>query len=193
MGEGIRDLKANDVFHMNVPYHEIKKIIRRNQDAIFQNLSPDAKKPIFEHVGSTSIKGMPGSLSPDILVLEETFPPSRSTVAAILGAGFSFKSIAPHDPSDFWFWKQLHDSPCKGEFLILHLMAEGNKIAKLFVLARDMCNSDIKAFEEYKQNKLVAKEGEGTTMLEYKIKKASGSFIARLRKQVGLPPHIQSR
>ena len=194
-GTGIHKHKAKDIFHMEVPYDEIKKIVHKYRDAIFQHLSPEAHKPIFEHVGSTSIKGIPGSLWPDVLVIEKTFPPSRSIVAAILAAGFSFKSVAPHDPEDLWFWMYLQESPCEGQVLTLHLLPETNKLAKLLVLTRDTCNNDIASFEEYKENKLAAREvqGEGTKMLDYKIKKASGTFIARMREQVGLPPFVVPR
>ena len=187
-GTWVKQHKASDIFHMDVPYDEIKEIVLRHRDVIFQNLDPDAKKPVFEHVGSTSIKGMPGSLSPDILVVEETLPPSRSTVAAILAAGFEFQSVAPHDPEDLWFWKFLQESPCEGQVFTLHLVSESNKLGKLLVLARDTCNSDRDSFEEYKRDKLAAKAGEGTTMLDYKLKKRAGTFIPRMREKVGLPP-----
>ena len=186
-GKTINEKKVDDIFSMNVPYEDIQKIVFKSRDKIFANISGDSPKPHFEHVGSTSIKDMPGSLSPDALMIEKTFPPSRSTVAAILAAGFFFQSVAPHDPEDLWFWKMLNEGPCKGKALTLHLLPEGSKFAKLMVLTRDTCNNDKEAFEEYRQDKMAARGSQGTSLFDYKMKKSTGSFINKMREKVGLP------
>ena len=99
---------TKDLFHLEVPYDDIKQLVIKQRDAIFEHLDPATPcKPVFEHVGSTSIKGMPGSLYPDCLLVEESFPPSRSTLNALLQAGFHFSSIAPHDDCDYWFFKDV--------------------------------------------------------------------------------------
>ena len=111
-------MTTKDLFHLEVPYDEIKQLVKKQRDAIFEHLDPAAPcKPVFEHVGSTSIKGMPGSLYPDCLLVEESFPPSRSTLNALLQAGFHFSSIAPHDEADYWFFKDIPEGVLSGSDL----------------------------------------------------------------------------
>ena len=106
---------TRELFHMEIPYDQIKQLVEKERDAIFEHLDPSAPtKPVFEHVGSTSIKGMPGSLCPDCLLVEESFPPSRSTLNALLQAGFHFSSIAPHDEADYWFFKDIPEGVLNG-------------------------------------------------------------------------------
>ena len=109
---------TRELFHMEIPYDKIKQIVEKEREAIFEHLDQTAPfKPVFEHVGSTSIKGMPGSLCPDCLLVEESFPPSRSTINALLQAGFHFSSITPPDDADYWFFKDIPDGVLNGSNL----------------------------------------------------------------------------
>ena len=45
------------MFHMELPYDDIKAQVEDMRTDIFSNLDPNAPQPNFEHVGSTSIKG----------------------------------------------------------------------------------------------------------------------------------------
>merc|ERR1711990_538511 len=131
---------------------------------------------------------------PDGLLVEPTFPPSLSTINALLQAGFEFSSIAPHDPNDLMFVKRFDrvDFSDKTDqvIMVLHLVSAENKLGKLLVLMRDTCNNDSAAFEEYKAAKLEARGDGNTKWISYKIKKGQSSLISRLREQVGLPPTL---
>ena len=59
----------------------------------------------WEHVGSTSIKGMPGSLMPDALLIIPEFPPSKAVIQAFLDSSYYFSSSAFHlDIRDLWWF-----------------------------------------------------------------------------------------
>ena len=51
----------------------------------------------WEHVGSTSIKGMPGTMMPDALIIPPEFPPSKGVIQALLDCGYYFSSSAALD------------------------------------------------------------------------------------------------
>ena len=51
----------------------------------------------WEHVGSTSIKGMPGTMMPDALIITPEFPPSKAVIQALLDSGYYFSSSAALD------------------------------------------------------------------------------------------------
>jgi len=178
--------KVDDIFHMEVPFDAIKEQVMAVRKDIFDKLDPNTPAPTFEHVGSTAIRGMPGALSPDILIIEEHFPPSASTVRAVVGAGFQFMSLAPHGINDYWFKKPIpedHIGPKRS--VVLHLVDRANPTGRTIIKLRDACNNDPAAFEEYKASKLAARSG---SYADYKFGKARGGLIERLRKEEGLPP-----
>ena len=53
--------------------------------------SPDIQAKLqWEHVGSTSIKGMPGTMHPDSLILLQSFPPPKELVESLMANGYHF-------------------------------------------------------------------------------------------------------
>ena len=48
-------------------------------------------------MGSTSIRGMPGTMMPDALIMTPEFPPSRGVIQALLDCGYYFSSSAALD------------------------------------------------------------------------------------------------
>jgi len=178
------DAPAAKSFVMDVPYDAIKAMVNDVEKQFWANFDSEAPKPAFEHAGSTSIKGMPGSVSPDVLVIEEKFPPSASTVKAIVACGFKFKSIAPHGNNDYFFMKSIPaDDIGPDRMFAIHLIEKTDPTGRVILRLRDACNNDPAAFEEYKASKIAASKG---TSLEYKIGKQAG-LIHRLRKEEGLP------
>lgn len=173
-------------FQMELPFDEIKTLVLEERDLIFSNLEDGATQPRFEHVGSTSIKGMPGMPAPDGLLLDKSFPPSRSTVKALLDSGWAFKSVAPHHPQDLWFMKALEKAPCKSISMVIHLMSVDNKIGLLLQMTRDRCNSDKNAFEDYKSAKIAAAHGEDNSFVAYKMNKGKCKFLVELKKELGI-------
>ena len=94
---------------------------------------------------------MPGTLAPDALLIEKRFPPSPSTIRALLAAGFRFKSLAPHGKNDYWFMKPIPADELGGHrVMTLHLVDEANPTGRVILKLRDVCNKDPEAFEEYK-------------------------------------------
>ena len=57
----------------------------------------------WEHVGSTSIKGMPGTKFPDALLLVPEFPPSKGVIQAFLDCGYYFHASSHLDVRDLWW------------------------------------------------------------------------------------------
>ena len=57
----------------------------------------------WEHVGSTSIKGMPGTKFPDALLVIPEFPPSRGVIQAFLDCGYYFHASSSLDIKDLWW------------------------------------------------------------------------------------------
>ena len=57
----------------------------------------------WEHVGSTSIKGMPGTKFPDALLIIPDFPPSRGVIEAFLDCGYYFHASSTLDVRDLWW------------------------------------------------------------------------------------------
>jgi len=173
-------------FVMDPPFDKIKASVDKVKQDIFRNFdSKQSKMPRFEHVGSTAIKGMPGTLAPDALLIEKRFPPSPSTIRALLAAGFRFKSLAPHGKNDYWFMKPIPADELGGHrVMTLHLVDEANPTGRVILKLRDVCNKDPEAFEEYKATKLAARGG---TFLEYKMRKSQSGLVQRLRKEEGMP------
>ena len=74
---------------------------------------------------------------------------------------------------------------------MLHLVDQNNKMGKLLVKMRDVCNNDQAAFEDYKSSKLAAVGDGNEKLLSYKLKKGRCNLIERMREEVGLPPNEQ--
>jgi len=71
----------NEKFHMELPYQEIKSIVEKCGADLFGAIPPEERAGLrWEHVGSTSIEGMPGAMMPDALLILPSFPPSKAVV-----------------------------------------------------------------------------------------------------------------
>ena len=57
----------------------------------------------WEHIGSTSIKGMPGTKFPDALLIVPAFPPSEGVIQAFLDCGYYFHGSSALDVRDLWW------------------------------------------------------------------------------------------
>ena len=57
----------------------------------------------WEHIGSTSIKGMPGTKFPDALLVIPEFPPSKGVIQAFLDSGYYFHGSSALDVRDLWW------------------------------------------------------------------------------------------
>jgi len=174
----------NEKFHMELPYEEIKAIVERERDNIKAKLpESDKENLVWEHVGSTSIKGMPGAMHPDALILLKQFPPPRSLVQAMLDCGYYFSSASHLDPRDLWWMLVFTEGLLKDHKLTIHMAPDDNVAAKMLLETRDRCTNEQWAFDDYKNAKVEAAKG---NWMEYKSGKGSKSkLLEQLREKYG--------
>ena len=72
---------------------------------------------------------MPGLPFPQILVMDKTFPPSRTTVSALLDSGWFFEYAHPHDPRVSRFCKNFEGTDYPFNIMNSYLIAEDNRMA----------------------------------------------------------------
>ena len=97
-------LDTNQLY-LELPYDDIKAYVENTRDDILK-LIPDVKQSTFqwEHVGSTLIKGMPGTKHPDAMMLFKSFPPPKECIASLLQNEFYFMGSGPFSCDDLWFF-----------------------------------------------------------------------------------------
>lgn len=174
----------NEEFHLELPYDEIKEIVERCRDEFMNNVPVEEKSGLrWEHVGSTSIKGMPGAKMPDALLILPEFPPSKGVIKALLDSGYYYSSTGL-DLGDLWFFLVFTEGLLKDHKLTVHVATENNKAALMLLDMRDMCRNEEWAFNDYRDAKL---DGiKGGKWMEYKMKKGKNSkLIQMLREKHG--------
>ena len=155
----------------------------------------------WEHVGSTSIPGMPGTKMPDALLLIPEFPPSRAVISALLKTGYYFGSLAPLDTKDLWWFRNITDGTtsdicrykmlqciiCVGFLkdykLVVHCVTEDNVGGKILLETRDMCKTEEWAFNDYKEAKMSAYKGADGQFLKYKMGKGMTSKLLTMLRE----------
>ena len=91
-------------------FFKFRTIVEDCRDT-FLSAIPEAEKSSlrWEHVGSTSIKGMPGTKMPDSLLIVPEFPPSMGVIQAFLDSGYYFSSSSSLDVKDLWWFLVFHE------------------------------------------------------------------------------------
>merc|ERR1712133_139172 len=85
----------NEKFHMELPYQQIKEIVEKCGAEVLGRVPQEERDGlVWEHVGSTSIPGMPGAMMPDALLLLPQFPPTKAVVQALLDSGYYFHAAS---------------------------------------------------------------------------------------------------
>ena len=172
-----------EMFQMDLPYEEIKAVVNEERDLIFKNFKGTTKLQ-FEHVGSTAIKGMPGTLLPDGLLIDETSPPRKETIQALVESGWKFSHWFA-DMEDLWFWKTLNTAPLAGVGMVMHVTIASNTYGRGMVVMRDTCNTDKEAFEDYKQCKIKASSAiTESNIFHYKKAKSGCQTLKRIRNEL---------
>eukprot|EP00090_Calanus_glacialis_P031007 TRINITY_DN5066_c0_g1_i2.p1 TRINITY_DN5066_c0_g1~~TRINITY_DN5066_c0_g1_i2.p1 ORF type:complete len:218 (-),score=70.33 TRINITY_DN5066_c0_g1_i2:56-709(-) len=173
----------NEKFHMELPYEEIKQIVEDCRDKFMSAVPEDEKASLrWEHVGSTSIKGMPGAMMPDALLIVPQFPPSKGVIQAFLDSGYYFSSSSGLDPKDLWWFLVFTDGLLKDHKLTVHVVTEDNRAANMLLDTRNMCRAEEWAFNDYKEAKVAA--AKSATFPEYKKGKGANSkLLAMLREK----------
>jgi len=165
----------NEKFHMELPYEEIKKIVDDCRDEFLAAVPEEERSCVrWEHVGSTSIKGMPGAMMPDALLILPQYPPSKTIIQAFLDSGYYFSSSSALDPKDLWWFLVFTDGLLKDHKLTVHVVPENNRSANILLDTRDMCRTQEWAFNDYKTAKVEAAQGSWS---EYKKGKGSNSKL----------------
>jgi len=174
----------NEKFHMELPYQEIKEIVQNVGDTLLAKIPEEERAGLrWEHVGSTSIEGMPGALLPDALLIIPSFPPSKGVIQAFLDCGFYFSSASHLDPKDLWWFLVFTEGILEDSKLTVHCCLEDCTAAKILLECRDMCRTEEWAFNDYKTAKVNAATG---TWEEYKKGKGSNSkLLTMLREKHG--------
>ncbi|KAL5251745.1 hypothetical protein ACHWQZ_G014790 [Mnemiopsis leidyi] len=178
-------------FIHDMPYDEIKQFIGEEKEAILSNIPAEIvadNEVTWEHVGSTSIKGMPGTLFPDSLILYKKYPPPREVFDALMSAGFDFYGAGPLHSADLWFLKKVQREGTRidGGLFKIHLTPSDFGASRMLIETRDRCNNNPADFEDYKNSKVKAAEHLAAgNIMEYKRAKGSCKLLQELNKKYG--------
>ncbi len=166
-------------FYINqAPYDQLLDSFDRNSERIHRALGEECIELI--HIGSTAIKGMPGTPIVDIIaVCRSPNEPDNSQKILLENEGFIYQGEAPHTTGDFWFFGG--DPNCKSGTIgraVLHVVARGNSFIDESTAFVNYCNETPSAFDRYSKVKLegakLAVNGEeGQKLSEYKVFKSN--------------------
>jgi len=174
----------NEKFHLELPYEDIKAVVEKCRDEFMAALPENERSGLkWEHVGSTSIKGMPGTMMPDSLIIVPEFPPSKGVIQALLDLGYYFSSSAALDLQDLWWMRPFTEGFLKDHKLVIHIVTEDNRAGKILRDTRDMCNSEEWAFNDYKEAKLSAYKAADGTFKNYKMGKGKNSKLLEMLRE----------
>ncbi|KAL5251747.1 hypothetical protein ACHWQZ_G014790 [Mnemiopsis leidyi] len=182
----------NMAFYHDLPYEEIKQFVGEEKEAIFRNIPAEIvadNEVTWEHVGSTSIKGMPGTLFPDSLILYKKYPPPREVFEALMSSGFVFIGAGPLDPADLWFLKKIsrEGSRLDSQIYKIHLTPCTLGASQLLIETRDRCNNNPADFEDYKNAKVAAAVHlQDNNVMGYKGAKCQSKLLKELSQKYGI-------
>ncbi|KAL5272064.1 hypothetical protein ACHWQZ_G000315 [Mnemiopsis leidyi] len=193
MNKVFGSMGADMQFIHDMPYDEIKQFIGEEKEAIFNSIPAQVisdSDVTWEHVGSTSIKGMPGTLFPDSLILYKKYPPPREVFNALMSAGFEFVGAGPLHSADLWFIKKIirEGTRIDGGLFKIHLTPADFGASRMLIETRDRCNNNPADFEDYKNSKVKAAEHLAAgNIMQYKIAKGSCKLLQELNEKYGGP------
>jgi GrpB-like predicted nucleotidyltransferase (UPF0157 family) len=104
-----------------------------------------APRPAIEHMGSTSVPGLPAKPIIDIIVLVEHLDQGRAAIPALEALGYSFWADNP-DKSKLYLVKGLPPAPRRTHHL--HIYADPSEVRR-HLLFRDHLRSSAAAREAY--------------------------------------------
>merc|ERR1711864_13012 len=137
-----------------------KKIVEDIGDSLFAKIPENERANLrWEHVGSTSIEGMPGAKMPDAILILPQFPPSLGVIQALLDTGYYFSSSSHLDIRDLWWFLVFTEGILKDHKLTVHVTTADCTAAKILLDTRDMCRTEEWAFNDYKNAKVEASKG----------------------------------
>ena len=148
-----------DWFSENMDYAVTLAYVEKEKKHLHE-LFGEGELTRIEHVGSTSIPGMPGMLIPDLILYVKTFPPTNETFRKLINAGFVWKGLSPHvnkEDDDLMFGKRDDSTPKDGVSQMgtgLHVVPQNFTRLDPIVKFRDLAKSNPQILEEYKRTKL---------------------------------------
>ena len=199
-GEGVTDIHLiepmkpkpfRDIFMVDIDYDEVKKAVEKETEFLKSTFGDQFVK--VEHVGSTSIKGMPGTILPDLIVYLESFPPTNESMAKLVKNGYKFRGIPFHSKSgeDVMFVRETKEPISKNDFshFVLHIVPKHSVELNPMIKFRDLANSNPAIHEDYKRMKLDKYNNpEINNFFEYKRHKNDG-----LMNEVAHPNNIKAK
>eukprot|EP00092_Neocalanus_flemingeri_P000439 GFUD01000468.1.p1 GENE.GFUD01000468.1~~GFUD01000468.1.p1 ORF type:complete len:218 (+),score=68.30 GFUD01000468.1:243-896(+) len=172
----------NEEFHTDLPFQEIKEIVEDCRDTFLAAVPETERSGLrWEHVGSTSIKGMPGTKMPDALLIVPEFPPSRGVIQAFLDCSYYFSASSSLDIKDLWWFLVFHEGILQDHKLTVHVVTEDNPAANILLDCRNMCRTEEWAFNDYKEAKVEA--AKSASFPEYKKGKGANSKLLGMLRE----------
>lgn len=178
VSEDIIMLGSYPFYLKQAPYDQLLASLDRNSKRIHSALGEDCLEML--HIGSTAIKGIPGTPIIDILaVCRSLDAPDVNQIKRLEANGFEDKGKAPHTSGDSWFYGGDPSSqPGTMGRAVVHIVAQGNPFIEASKAFVNYCNAVPSAFNRYSNIKLegakLALNGEeGQKLSEYKQYKVS--------------------
>ena len=170
----LKELPFRNAFKFSIDTEEVKKAVVKHVEFLKEVF--DRQFVRFEHIGSTSMKGMPGTAMPDLIVYIDPFPPSNESLAKLEENEIKFLGIPPHSTKkgDMFFLRQSDEPIPDNDYsnVVLHLVSKDSDDLDHLIKFRNLVNSNPKVFDEYKKHKLAEYDDPNIqNMLEYKILK----------------------
>ena len=174
----------SETFHDILPWEECAVYVSEEMTKVMSKIPDESKEGlVWEHVGSTAIPGMPGTLFPDALLNYPSFPPPRDAFSALIHSGFTFIGSGKIHPRDVWFKKKISrpGSILDGQSFKVHFCPTDNGVTRLLLETRDRCRENREDFEDYRDAKIEASkliaEGPGHN---YKGAKGKSKLLTEL-------------
>lgn len=136
-------------FYSVQPAAEIAAVYEKESARIVEALG-EALRAGPMHMGSSAIRGMPGTPVVDVVVAVEQLPPPPEVIAALELAGYAYRGPAPHDREDHW---AMGGDGAKGHLgrVVLHITIPDSRFLRSARAFVDYCNSadGKEAFDAY--------------------------------------------
>ncbi|KAL7553231.1 hypothetical protein ACHAWF_017314 [Thalassiosira exigua] len=144
-------------FYTKQPTAELNQIFQTESKRIASALGGHVTSDPL-HIGSTAIKGLPGTPVVDIAFSIREFPANDDVVSKLSKIGYDYKGPSPHDDkNDCW---AMGGNAKKGHLgrVIVHMSRDGSDFCENAAAFRDYCNAHPEAFKAYKNVKLQGAE-----------------------------------
>ncbi|KRX08697.1 hypothetical protein PPERSA_08008 [Pseudocohnilembus persalinus] len=180
----IRQQKPIQLYEYNPIWPKLaEQSAKELKEIMMPDLDNDPKIKGFQHIGSTSIKGMAGTRFIDLAVMVKDVPLSNEVSQNLKKNGYLDLGM-DHMDGGQWFQKRNEDQDFDkvGEAVVIHAFAgeKGLQSFKQFIAFRDYLNHDEKAKNQYLFVKK-SLEKENQPFIGYKKKKSE--FVKQISEE----------